>query len=99
MENIGVKMGVWDKPPIEARYYQIEVEKALELKEIDLLKDEDAQGKKYLSRADLILIFTLYRGGISEFLQEYKEYVNHSKDEKAYVVVNKPHYYLKSVID
>ena len=84
---------------IEARPYQIEFEKALELQPIDLLKDEDVQGRKLLSRADIILIFTLYTGGLDQFLEEYKEYIRNENEEKGYKFVKKPHYYLKSTID
>ena len=70
---------------------------------LDIFKDyvyfEDSNGKKLLSRADLILIFTFYSNGLEQFLDEYKEYVLELKRERGYVVVNKPHYYLKGVID
>lgn len=87
------------KPVVEARPHQIEVKVALNLQPIDLLKDEDVNGKKLLSRADLILIFTLYKNGLEQFLEEYKAYVLEEKRNKGYVVVNKPHYYLKGLID
>lgn len=84
---------------VEARPHQLEVEVALNLQPIDLLKDEDTNGKKLLSRADLILIFTLYPNGLDQFLEEYKNYVEEMNKERGYRVINKPHYYLKSVID
>ena len=84
---------------IETRPHQIEVAKALKLQPIDLLKDEDFQGRKLLSRADIILIFTLYTGGLDQFLEEYKEYIRNENEEKGYKFVKKPHDYLKSTID
>lgn len=87
-----------EKETIEPRAHQITVEDARLLRPVDLLQDEDTQGHKLLSRADLILIFTLYPNGINEFLEDYLEYVEHEVETKKYKVVNKPHYYLKNII-
>ena len=99
MERVEYLREFGERPVIEARPHQIATEVALNLQPIDLLKDEDSNGKNLLSRADLILIFTLYSNGLEQFLDEYKEYVLELKRERGYVVVNKPHYYLKGVID
>lgn len=99
MNELGKTIDFRERPVVEARPHQIETEVALKLQPIDLLKDEDTNGKKLLSRADLILIFTLYKNGLEQFLEEYKSYVMDLKKERGYVVVNKPHYYLKGIID
>ena len=83
---------------IEPRAHQIRVEDALNLRAIDLFTDTDINGHKYLSRADLILIFTLYPSGLEEFLDDYKKYVESEVETKNYKVVNKPHSYLKNII-
>lgn len=83
---------------IEPRVHQIRVEDARNLRLIDLFTDTDDNGHKYLSRADLILIFTLYPRGIEEFLEDYKTYVEEEVETKGYKVVNKPHFYLKNLI-
>lgn len=84
--------------PIEPRNYQLKVEDALNLTLIDLFQDTDAQGQRYLSRADLVLIFTLYTEGLEQFLNNYKNYVIDMQQSKGYKVINKPHYYLKAII-
>lgn len=84
--------------PVEPRYYQLTIEDALNLKIIDLFQDTDTQGQRFLSRADLILIFYLYEQGLTEFLDDYKNYVIEMQNSKGYKVINKPHYYLKSII-
>lgn len=83
---------------VEPRYYQIRVEEALNFNMVDLFKDEGEGGNKLLSRADLLLIFTIFKGGIEEFLNEYKKYVIEEKDKKGYVVVQKPHFFLKNLL-
>ena len=83
---------------IEPRAHQITVEDARDLRPIDLLNDEDAQGHRLLSRADLILIYTLYPNGLNEFLEDYLQYVEEEVKTKKYKVVNKPHYFLKKII-
>ena len=82
----------------ELRANQILVENALSMRPVDLLQDEDTQGHRLLSRADLILIFTLYPNGLNEFLEDYKKYVRDIVDERGYKAVNKPHYFLKNLI-
>lgn len=83
---------------VEARPYQIATEDALRLRVIDLFQDEDAQGYRLLSRADLILIFTLYANGMEEFLEDYKKHIQMLRDERGYKFVPKPHHYLKGII-
>lgn len=99
MERVEYLREFGERTIIEARPHQIEFEKALDLQPIDLFKDEDTQGRKLLSRADLILIYALYDGGLNQFLDEYKQYAKNENIEKGYKVVKKPHYYLKGIID
>ena len=82
---------------ITPRNHKIRVEDARNLRLIDLFTEE-VNNDKHLSRADLILIYTLYPNGLVEFLEEYLEYVEHEVETKGYKVVNKPHYYLKGII-
>lgn len=60
--------GTYERQPIEARYYQVSVEEALKMQVIDLLKDTDREGHRHLSRVDLILIYTLFKGGLGRVL-------------------------------
>lgn len=83
--------------PIVPRQHQIKVEEARELRLIDLFIDE-GNHEKQLSRADLILIYSLYEDGLKEFLDDYFDYVEREVDTKGYKVVNKPHFYLKSTV-
>lgn len=92
------KTNIFEREVIEPRAHQITVEDARNLRAIDLLNDEDAQGHRLLSRADLILIFTLYPNGLNEFLEDYLQYVEDEVETKKYRVVNKPHYFLKHLI-
>lgn len=92
LKSLGIKY-----ESISPRNHQIKVEDARNLRLIDLFKDE-VNVEKYLSRADLILIYTLYPDGLEEFLDDYLDYVENEVDTKGYKVVNKPHYYLKSII-
>ena len=81
---------------LEPRDYQLYVEEALELRIADLLCDVD--GQRHLSRADIILIYTIYPGALQEFLDDYLEYVRTEQKQKGYTVIKKPHYYLKDII-
>ena len=83
--------------PVAPRQHQIKVEDARTLRPVDLFTDE-VNGDKHLSRADIILIYTLYPCGIDEFLDDYLDYVEKEVETKGYKVVNKPHYYLKNII-
>lgn len=84
----------------QPRDYQIYAREALKWEVVDLLQDEDTQGHRLLSRADLILIFALYnKSGLEGFLNEYIKYAG------AYIerygegaVILKPHHYLKNLI-
>ena len=53
-----------------------------------------------LSRADLILIFSLYsKSGLKGFLNEYIKYANEYIERYGEgAVIVKPHYHLKSLI-
>ena len=55
----------------ELRNHQIETDRALELQVTDLLKDSDEE-RIAISKADIILIFSIYEGGIIEFFNLYK---------------------------
>lgn len=83
--------------PIVPRQHQIKIEDAKNLRLIDLFIDE-YNNEKQLSRADLILIYTLYDNGLEDFLNDYWDYVDNEVSTKGYKVVNKPHYFLKSII-
>lgn len=56
------------------RQHQIYVENALKMTPVDLLNCPNGEYFGYLSKADLILIFTVF-GDINNFLNSYKEYV------------------------
>lgn len=84
----------------QPRDYQIYAKDSLEWEVIDLLQDEDVQGYRLLSRADLILIFSLYnKTGLEGFLDEYikyaKEYIGKYGEN---AVILKPHLFLKQLI-
>lgn len=84
----------------QPRDYQIYAREVLEWEVINLLQDEDTQGHRLLSRADLILIFALYnKTGLEGFLNEYlkysKEYIERYGEG---AVILKPHHYLKNLI-
>lgn len=96
--NMEEKTVNYQQTIMEARPYQIATEDALKLRVIDLFQDEDAQGYRLLSRADLILIFTLYANGMEEFLEDYKKHIQMLRDERGYKFVPKPHHYLKGII-
>ena len=84
----------------QPRDYQIFAKESLEWEAIDLLQDEDNQGHKVLSRADLILVFALYNNsGLVGFLTAYKEYANDFINRYgANAIILKPHHYLKQLI-
>lgn len=84
----------WNK---EQRPYQVKVEEALNYRVIDLFNDSD-HDKRLISRADIVLIMTLYKNGFEEFLEDYKKYAYNLKKERGYSFVSKPHYYLKSIL-
>ena len=84
----------------QPRDYQIYARETLKWEVIDLLQDEDAQGHRLLSRADLILIFALYnKSGLEGFLNEYIKYANEYIGRYGEgAVILKPHHYLKNLI-
>ena len=86
--------------PSQPRDYQIYAKEALNWEVIDLLQDEDVQGHRLLSRADLILIFALYsKSGLEGFLNEYIKYANEFIERYGEnAVIKKPHHYLKQLI-
>lgn len=84
----------------QPRDYQIYARETLKWEVIDLLQDEDVQGHRLLSRADLILIFALYnKSGLEGFLNEYIRYANEYIERYGEnAVILKPHHYLKNLI-
>lgn len=80
------------------RQHQIYVEDALNLTVVDLLNIPNGEYFGYLSKADLILIFTVY-GDLNKFLNSYKEHVQKMIGAYNYTVIENPHYFLKKVID
>lgn len=79
------------------RQHQIYVKDALNLTIVDLLNMPNGEYFGFLSKADLILIFTVFRD-LDTFLRDYKEYVQRMVDAYNYTVVENPHYFLKKVI-
>ena len=63
----------------------------------DLLKDSDEE-RIAISKADIILIFSIYEGGIIEFFNLYKKYIMECK-QKRWKACDKPHWFLKRSID
>lgn len=80
------------------RHHQIYIERAMELQVTDLLKDTDDDENIAISKADIILIFSIYRDGIIEFFELYKNYINDCR-QKRYRAVDLPHWFLKRSID
>ena len=84
----------------QPRDYQMYAKEALKWEVINLLQDEDVQGHRLLSRADLILIFSLYnKSGLVGFLDEYIRYAKEFMERYGEnAVIKKPHHYLKQLI-
>lgn len=94
------KENSYEAGELKLRDYQLFAKDILHWEVIDLLQDEDNYGHRLLSRADLILIYTLYnKTGIEGF---YNEYMNYVRDKfQAFGetgVVQKPHIFLKNLI-
>ncbi|MGL4850961.1 MAG: hypothetical protein ACRC28_18900 [Clostridium sp.] len=81
----------------EIRHHQIYIEVAENLKVTDLLRDSNEDGIA-ISKADIILIFTLFEEGVKEYYRLYMQYVRECKD-KRFRAVHKPHWHLKQLID
>lgn len=76
----------------ELRSNQMYVKDAAALSIEDMIK-EQPKDRHTLSRADIILIFTVY-GSIDVFFRKYQAYV--ADCERAeYIYCQPPHYYLK----
>ena len=101
LENNNVKDfqpgGFREHKEFEIRHHQIEIDRAMELQVTDLLKDTDEE-KIAISKADLILIFSIYEGGVIEFFNLYKDYVNDCR-QKRWKAVDKPHWFIKRKCD
>lgn len=83
----------------ELRHHQISYDVASRLTITDLLKDKDMDNAGIaISKADIILIYALYTGGIKEFFELYQEYVRMGY-EREWFAFSKPHWYLKSLCD
>lgn len=82
------------------RDYQLFAKDVLGWEVIDLLQDEDTNGYRILSRADLILIFALYnKSGLEGFLNEYLNYANEKYERYGeQAIILKPHNFLKNLI-
>lgn len=77
---------------IELRHNQIYVRDAEALTIEEMVRDQ--QRTKYtLSRADIILIFTVY-GSLDNFFKKYMDYVSDCSSAN-YTYCQPPHYYLK----
>ena len=87
-----------DYSKFQPRNYQIRVEEALKLKPFDLMSNGE-DGRAYISKSDLILIYSIFKGGLIEFYDSYIKFVRELNKDKGYVVVPRPHYFLKSVFD
>lgn len=97
LEKVSDLASIKNQKTILPREHQITVEEARKLRVIDLFSEE-ISGINHLSRADIILIYTLYPRGLEEFHKDYLNYVEEKVRTKGYQVINKPHYYLKSII-
>lgn len=94
MENTNIL-----KTEFEIRHHQIEIEKAMELQITDLLKEgQDERDRISISKADIILIFALYKGGMIEFFELYKNYVADCQ-RRRWRACDKPHWFLKRLCD
>ena len=82
----------------QPRPTQITIEEALNLTPIDLLRDEDQAGRKLLSRADIILVYTFF-DDLKDFLKKYQDDAREGKNQYGYKYCYKPHFYLKNLID
>ena len=87
-----------ESSPATPRPTQITIEEALRLTPIDLLKDEDQAGRKLLSRADIILVYTFFTD-LKEFLRKYQTDAEEGRRNNGYKYCYKPHFYLKNLID
>lgn len=87
------------RPEFEIRHHQVEIEKAIELQITDLLKEghEEKDGIS-ISKADIILVFALYKGGLIEFFELYKQYVSECQ-RRRWRACDKPHWFLKRLCD
>lgn len=95
MENVRDITAVSGSVP---RPTQITIEEALKMTPIDLLQEEDQAGRKYLSRADIILVYTFFTD-LKEFLRKYQEDAEEGRKNYGYKYCYKPHFYLKNLID
>lgn len=76
----------------ELRSNQMYVRDALALSIEDMIK-EQPKDRHTLSRADIILIFTVY-GSLDVFFRKYQQYVVDC-ERSEYIYCQPPHYYLK----
>ena len=76
----------------ELRSNQMYVRDANGLTIEDMIK-EQPKDRHTLSRADIILIFTVY-GTLETFFKQYKDYVGEC-ERAEYIYCQPPHYYLK----
>lgn len=76
----------------ELRPNQMFVKDALKLTIEDMIK-EQPKDKHTLSRADIILIFTVY-GSLEGFFKKYQGYLQECEGAE-YIYCQPPHYFLK----
>lgn len=76
----------------ELRSNQMFVKDALKLTIEDLVK-EQPKDKHTVSRADIILIFSVY-GSLDSFFTKYRTYLTEC-ERAEYIYCQPPHYYLK----
>lgn len=77
---------------IELRPNQMFVKDAVALSLESLVK-EQPKNKHTLSRADIILIFSVY-GSLNVFFKKYQEYLQEC-ERSEYIYCQPPHYFLK----
>lgn len=96
-----IERNLTEERVFEIRHHQLEIDQARGLQVTDLLKeayDESPAERVALSKADIILLYAIYQGGLKEFFQLYKEYVNDSI-KRGWRACDKPHWFLKRSID
>ena len=76
----------------ELRNNQVYLEDAVKIT-IEQMVKEQPKDKHTISRADIILIFTVY-GGLDVFYKKYQEYIEDCYRSN-YKYCNTPHYFLK----
>lgn len=90
-----------ERVEFEIRHHQMEIDQARDLAVTDMLKensDETPADRIALSKADIILIYAIYQGGLKDFYVQYKSYVEECM-KRRWKACDKPHWFLKRAID